>query len=62
MLGHSDITSSTDLKTLEKIGIPIVKDGDIKVTDETISKLTTCYEEEVISCESYKDSKGSKNM
>ena len=62
VLGHSDITSSTDLKTLERVGIPIIKDGEIKVTDETISKLTTCYEKEVISCASYKDSKVSKSM
>ena len=62
VLGHSDITSITDLKTLERVGIPIIKDGEIKVTDETISKLTTCYEKEVISCESYKDSKVSKSM
>ena len=57
MLGHSDITSDNDLKTLEKIGVPIVKDGKIKITDETISKLTNCYKKEVISCEKYKEKK-----
>lgn len=57
VLGHSDITSDNDLKTLEKIGVPIVKDGKIKITDETISKLTDCYEKEIISRKKYKEKK-----
>lgn len=47
IIGYSEFEQEKALNKLEKIGIPIVKNGKVVIDDDAINKLIVAYQKEV---------------
>lgn len=54
ILGHTDLSVDDDLKVLETLDIPIVKNGQLSISEEDIIRLSNCYKKEVEDVMNYK--------
>ncbi len=54
ILGHTDLSVDDDLKVLENLDIPIVKNGQLSIGEEDIIRLSNCYKKEVEDVMNYK--------
>ena len=46
VLGHSDNTTEEDLKALSKLDIPLLKNGQVDLSEETRLQLASAYQKE----------------
>ena len=60
ILGHTDFLAEEDLRILSNLDIPIVKHGELSISEDDIIKLTDCYRNEVSDVMAYQNKNSKK--
>lgn len=55
ILGHTDLVADSDLKVLYTLDIPIVNNGELRISSDDMIRLSDCYKNEVNDVLSYQN-------